>query len=97
MTTQTKVYRVVNRPVTIFGVEHKTFFLVLGSGAVLFELTANLLAALVIVTVLLPLARIQAAWEPRLFSILRASRGLRQTYDPFLIDTAKFGPGAWHP
>lgn len=85
------VYRVLNRPLTVLGVETNLFLLAAGFGALTFEATANLFVAVVVTAVLLVAARIQTAADHQFLNIIRRSLSLASVYDPFVIDPKALG------
>ena len=81
------VFRALNRPLLVLGVERKLFFVLLTSCFGLFAVTSALLPSLILFVLLLSGARLARTIDPNLLQI--ASRARRQAvrYDP-----AKFSP-----
>ncbi len=76
------VYRSVNKPLTIWGVERRLFFLALVMGAATFNFFGGLLSGLAMFGVLYLFARWATRTDPDLLRILLNSAHLRTHYDP---------------
>ncbi len=77
-----RVSRSVNKPLTIWGVERKLFFLAAVVGAATFNFFASLLSGLVMFATLYLLARWATRTDPQLLRILLNSAKFRREYDP---------------
>lgn len=77
-----RVYRALNKPLTIAGAERKLFFLSLVMGAATFNLFASLLSGLVMFFFLFVLARWATGTDPEILRILLNSSRFRTQYDP---------------
>lgn len=81
------VYRSINRPLTIWGVDRRFFFLALVIGSATFNFFGSLLAGLVMFVALYGFGRWATGTDPQILRILLNSSKWRQRYDP-----AKVGP-----
>jgi type IV secretory pathway VirB3-like protein len=83
------VYKTLNRPLTIMGVERTLFATALFTGAGFQVLLSSFLGAIVIFAILLFLARMTTRRDPKMlvFIIQAISRAFRAEYDP-----AKYTP-----
>ena len=78
------VYKTLNKPLTIMGVERTLFATALFTGGGFQVLFSSLLGAIVIFVILLTLARIATRRDPKMlvFIIQAMSRTFRAEYDP---------------
>jgi type IV secretory pathway VirB3-like protein len=83
------VYKTLNRPLTIMGVERTLFATALFTGAGFQVLFSSFLGAIVIFAILLSLARMATRRDPKMlvFVLQAMSRRFRAEYDP-----AKYPP-----
>src|SRR5947199_7321448 len=83
------VYKTLNRPLTIMGIERTLFATALFTGAGFQVLFSSLVGAIVIFAILLSLARTATRRDPKMlvFVIQAMSRRFRAEYDP-----AKYTP-----
>ena len=77
-----RVYRSLNRPLTIWGVERRFFFLALAIGSATFNFFGSLLAGLVMFIALYSFGRWVTVTDPQILRILLNSSRLCQRYDP---------------
>lgn len=90
MTPQTKlnepnmhrVSKSINKPLTIWGVERRLFFLTVIVGAATFNLFASLMSGLVMFGALYAFARWATGTDPQILRILLNSAKFRRQYDP---------------
>lgn len=82
-----RVYRSINRPLTIWGVERGLFFLALMTGVGLFNFFGNLFDGVIGFAVLWALAAWTTKNDPQMLRILLNSSRARPRYD-----AAKFDP-----
>lgn len=82
-----RVYRSINRPLTIWGVERGLFFLTLMTGVGLFNFFGNLFAGVIGFAVLWALTAWTTKNDPQMLRILLNSSRARARYD-----AAKFEP-----
>lgn len=75
------VYSAMNRPLTIWGVERKLFFLAIGTGAATFNFFGSFLGGAAMFVALFTLARVAAGQDPEFLRILLNSSSQRQRYD----------------
>lgn len=76
------VYKSINKPLTIWGVERRLFFLSLIMGGATFNLFGSLLSGLVMFVVLYLLARWATRTDPQILRILLNSPRFKTQYDP---------------
>jgi len=76
------VYKSINKPLTIWGVERRLFFLALIMGAATFNLFGSLFSGLVMFGALYLLGRWATAADPQILRILLNSARFRTQYDP---------------
>ncbi len=76
------VYKCLNKPLTILGVERGLFFLSTGIAAVSFNFFGSLLGALFLFLVLFAFASWATASDPQILRILLNSSKHRRQYDP---------------
>jgi hypothetical protein len=80
--TYRPVYKALHRPLTIWGVDRRQFFLALLLGAGTFNLFYSFLAGLLIFAGLYGGALWATRYDPELLRILLASSNVRRRYDP---------------
>jgi len=76
------VYKAIHRPLTVFGVDRRLFFLALLLGAATFNLFYSFLAGLLMFAGLYGFALFAGAIDPQMLSILLSSARTRRRYDP---------------
>ena len=76
------VYRSINKPLTIWGVERRLFFLALITGAATFNFFGSLMGGLIMFGALYLLARWATASDPQLLKILLNSSKFKTRFDP---------------
>jgi type IV secretory pathway TrbD component len=77
-----RVYRSMNKPLTILGAERKLFFLALVMGGATFNFFGSLLGGLLMFTSLYAMARWATATDAQLLRILLNSAKFKLRYDP---------------
>lgn len=75
------VYKSINKPLTIWGVERRLFFLALIMGGATFNLFGSILSGLVMFAALFLLARWATATDPQILRILLNSSRFKPRYD----------------
>ena len=80
------VYKSINRPLTIWGVERGLFFLALIMGGATFNLFGSLLSGLAMFAALYFLARWATSADPQILRILLNSSRFKTQYDPLKRD-----------
>ena len=75
------VYKSINKPLTVWGVERRLFFLALIVGGAAFSLFGSLLSGLVMFAALYFLARWATVADPQILRILLNSSRFRTQYD----------------
>lgn len=75
------VYKSINKPLTIWGVERRLFFLALLMGGATFSLFGSLLSGLVMFAALYLLTRWATATDPQILRILLNSSRFKTHYD----------------
>ena len=76
------VYKSINKPLTIWGVERGLFFLALVMGGATFNLFGSLPSGLVMFAALYLLARWATSTDPQILRILLNSSRFKNQYDP---------------
>jgi type IV secretory pathway TrbD component len=76
------VYRTINKPLTIWGVERRLFFLAALMGAATFNFFGSLLGGFGMFVALFLVARRSTVHDPQLLRILLSSARWRGQYDP---------------
>ena|SRR2546422_188575 len=77
-----RVYRSLNRPLTVWGVERRFFWLALVIGSTTFNFFGSLLAGLVMFTALYTFGRWVTVTDPQILRILLNSAKVCPRYDP---------------
>ena len=77
-----RVYRSLNRPLTIMGVERKLFFCAAVMGAATFNLMGSFLGGLLVFTALFILGQSAAKNDPQILRILLNSSRFKSQYCP---------------
>src|SRR5215472_12330364 len=80
------VYKSINKPLTIWGVERRLFFLALIMGGATFNLFGSLPSGLLMSAALLLLSRWATVTDPQILRILLNSSRMRTQYDPMKRD-----------
>jgi hypothetical protein len=89
------VYKALHRPLTIWGVDRRQFFLSLLLGAATFNLFYSFLAGLLIFAGLYGGALWATRHDPELLRILLASSNVRRRYDPGKHRPVNMEVSAW--
>jgi len=77
-----RVYKVMNRPLTILGAERRLFFVALLSGAGIFNLVHSLAGGVLLFVVGLIAAQRATKFDPEILRILLNSAKFKSSYDP---------------
>jgi len=77
-----RVYKVMNRPLTILGAERRLFFVALLSGAGIFNLVHTLAGGVLLFVVGLIAAQRATKFDPEILRILLNSAKFKSRYDP---------------
>jgi type IV secretory pathway TrbD component len=77
-----RVYRSINKPLMIWGVERRLFFLALVMGAATFNFFGSLFSGVLMFAALYFLARWATAIDPEIMRIILNSSKFRSRYDP---------------
>ena len=77
-----RVYKVMNRPLTILGAERRLFFVALLSGAGIFNLVHSLAGGVLLFIVGLIAAQRATKFDPEILRILLNSAKFKSRYDP---------------
>ena len=80
--TYRPVYKALHRPLTIWGIDRRLFFLALLMGAATFNLFYSFLAGLLMAAGLYVFALRATARDPQMLRILLSSSRFRERYDP---------------
>ena len=79
---QNKVYKAMNRPLTVLGAERRLFFVALISGGAIFSLLHSLLGGIGLFIVGVIIARIATKHDVEILRVLFNSSKFRRRYDP---------------
>ena len=79
---QHKVYKAMNRPLTILGAERRLFFVALMAGGAVFSLMHSLLGGILLFIVGVVIARIATKHDVEILRVLFNSGKFRRRYDP---------------
>jgi len=79
---QNKVYKAMNRPLTILGAERRLFFVALMAGGAVFSLMHSLVGGILLFIVGVVIARIATKHDVEILRILFNSAKFRRRYDP---------------
>ena len=93
--TYRPVYKALHRPLTIWGVDRRLFFLSLLLGAATFNLFYSFLAGLLMFGGLYGFALWATARDPEMLRILLASSRARRRYDPAKHDRIELEAAPW--
>jgi type IV secretory pathway TrbD component len=79
---QNKVFKAMNRPLTILGAERRLFFVALITGGAIFSLLHSLFGGIVLFVVGVIIARIATKLDVEILRVLFNSGKFRRRYDP---------------
>jgi type IV secretory pathway TrbD component len=79
---QNKVFKAMNRPLTILGAERRLFFVALITGGAIFSLLHSLFGGIVLFVVGVIIARIATKHDVEILRVLFNSGKFRRRYDP---------------
>jgi len=77
-----RVYKVMNRPLTILGAERRLFFVALLSGAGVFNLLHSLMGGILLFIVSLIAAQQATKYDTEILRVLLNSAKFKPRYDP---------------
>jgi type IV secretory pathway TrbD component len=83
------VYRSLNKPLTIWGVDRRLFFLSAMTAAGVFNFFGSFVGALLMFAVLYTVARKATKADPQMLRILLMSGHCRMQYDPIKRENAQ--------
>ena len=86
---QIKVFKAMNRPLTILGAERRLFFVALLSGGAIFSLLHSLLGGIGLFIVGTVVARIATKHDVEILRVLFNSSNFRRRYDPMKWEPAR--------
>ncbi len=86
---QNKVFKAMNRPLTILGAERRLFFVALISGGAIFSLLHSLLGGIGLFIVGTIVARIATKHDVEILRVLFNSSKFRRRYDPMKWEPAR--------
>jgi type IV secretory pathway TrbD component len=76
------VYKSINKPLTVWGVERRLFFLAMVMGSATFTCFSSLLGAILMFFALYLCARQATQMDPQILRVLMNSSRFRPQYDP---------------
>src|SRR5579875_2854039 len=80
--TSNPVYKSINKPLTVWGVERRLFFVAMILGAATFTCFSSVIGAVLMFAVLYLAARHVSATDPQLLRVLLNSSKFKPQYDP---------------
>ena len=80
------VYKSINKPLTVWGVERRLFFVAMVMGAATFTCFSSVLGALLMFGLLYLFARHASKTDPQILRIVLNSSRFRPQYDPLKRD-----------
>lgn len=83
---QSKVYKAMNRPLTVLGAERRLFFVALITGGAIFSLIHSLVGGIGLFVVGVIVARIATRHDVEILRVLLNSGKFRRRYDPMKQD-----------
>lgn len=83
---QNRVYKAMNRPLTVLGAERRLFFVALIAGGLVFSLMHSLVGGIVLFIVGVVIARIATKHDVEILRVLFNSGKFRRRYDPMKDD-----------
>jgi type IV secretory pathway TrbD component len=83
---QNKVYKAMNRPLTVLSAERRLFFVALIAGGAVFSLMHSLVGGMVLFIVGVVIARIATKHDVEILRVLFNSGKFRRRYDPMKPD-----------
>jgi len=86
---QNKVYKAMNRPLTVLGAERRLFFVALVSGGAVFSLMHSLVGGIGLFVVGVTVARIATKHDVEILRVLFNSGKFRRRYDPMKADATE--------
>jgi type IV secretory pathway TrbD component len=84
---QNRVYKAMNRPLTVLGAERRLFFVALISGGAVFSVMHSLVGGIVLFVVGVIIARIVTKHDIEILRVLFNSGKFRRRYDPMKRDS----------
>jgi type IV secretory pathway TrbD component len=86
---QNRVFKSMNRPLTILGAERRLFFVALITGGAIFSLMHSLLGGIVLFIAGVIIARIATKHDVEILRVLFNSAKFRRRYDPMKRDSVE--------
>ncbi|MGC8549830.1 MAG: VirB3 family type IV secretion system protein [Acidobacteriaceae bacterium] len=86
---QNRVYKAMNRPLTVLGAERKLFFVALITGGAVFSLMHSLVGGIVLFIVGVIIARIVTKHDVEILRVLFNSGKFRRRYDAMKTDATE--------
>ena len=86
---QSRVYKAMNRPLTVLGAERRLFFVALITGGAVFSLMHSLIGGIVLFIVGVIIARIATKHDVEILRVLFNSGKFRRRYDPMKTDATE--------
>lgn len=84
-----RVYKAMNRPLTILGAERRLFFVALITGGAIFSLMHSLVGGIGLFVVVVIVARIATKHDVEILRVLFNSGKFRRRYDPLKWEPTK--------
>lgn len=84
-----KVFKAMNRPLTVLGAERRLFFVALITGGAVFSLMHSLVGGILLFIVGVAIARIATKHDVEILRVLFNSGKFRRRYDPIKTDVTE--------
>jgi type IV secretory pathway TrbD component len=91
-----KVYKAMNRPLTVLGAERRLFFVALIAGGAVFTLMHSLIGGIVLFIIGVIVARIATKHDVEILRVLFNSGKFRRRYDPMKSDATEISVRQGH-
>ena len=86
---QNRVYKAMNRPLTVLGAERRLFFVALITGGAVFSLMHSLVGGIVLFVAGVIIARTATKHDVEILPVLFKSGKFRRRYDPMKTDATE--------
>jgi type IV secretory pathway TrbD component len=86
---QNRVYKAMNRPLTVLGAERRLFFVALIAGGAVFSLMHSMIGGIGLFVVGVIIARIATKHDVEILRVLFNSGKFRRRYDPMKTDATE--------
>lgn len=91
-----KVFKAMNRPLTILGAERRLFFVALISGGAVFSVMHSLVGGILLFASGVVIAQRATKYDVEILRVLMNSTRFRRRYDPMKWEPAALRIARWH-